>query len=220
MTHRKGLGHALWISLSPCLLLIALSCRPEVSSSSDASGVRPSATFQSAHFVCNRAVESGPGGNRPTVHFEVWMRGDRALITSGSVHVLRLGKETYSWSEGRSKGVKLDLPSADERTLFAPSVEYVFRAGPCRDRGKQNNRGTHDGHPFLSYQCQDDSDGSTRTYYLATDLQDFPVRALIVYPDRTTVTYTAKSAEVPGSFPDSKFDLPASVAFEPIRIGS
>jgi hypothetical protein len=147
------------------------------------------------------------------------MRGDRALITSRSVHILRLGKETYSWSDGRTQGGKFDLPPADERTLLVPSTDYVFRAGPCRDRGKQNNRGTHDGHPFVSYECQEDSDGSTRTYFLATDLQGFPVRARIVYPDRTIVTYTAKSPEVPGSFPDSRFELPAGITFEPIEIG-
>ena len=148
------------------------------------------------------------------------MRGDRAHFTSRSIHILRLGKETYSWSDGRSQGGKLDQRPADERSLFTPLVDYVFRAGRCRDRGKQNNRGTFDGHPFISYQCQDDSDGSTRTYFLATDRQDFPINARIVYPDRTIITYTAKSLEVPGSIPDSKFELPAGVRFEPMKIGS
>ena len=218
MADRNRLRVTRWISLAPCLALLALSCRSDATSSGGSSSTSKPAKLESAHFLCSRVVEGGPGGNRPLVQYEIWMRGNRTLITSRSVHILRLGKETYSWSDGRSQGGKVELPPADERSLLVPSVDYVVRAGPCRDRGKQNNRGTQDGHPFVSYQCQEDSDGSTRTYHLATDLQDFPVRARIVYPDRTIVTYTAKSPEVPGSFPDSMFDLPRDIVFKPIQI--
>jgi len=217
-TSRRRRGWARAISSLPCLVALCLGCHSEAASPGSSSAAR-GLSFDSAHFVCTRRVEGGQGGNRPLVQYEVWMKGDRAHIVSGSTHVVRRGKETYSWSDGGSGGARLELPAADERGLFAPSVDYVRRSGPCRDKGKEITRGVQDGHPFVSYECLEESDGSTRTYHLATDLQGFPVRARIVYPDRTVVTYTARSAEVPGSFADQKFELPGGVNFEPIKIG-
>ena len=92
MADRNRLRQARWISLTPCLVLLALSCRSDAKSSGVSSSISTSAKFESAHFLCNRVVEGGPGGNRPLVQSEVWMRSDRALITSRSIHVLRLGK--------------------------------------------------------------------------------------------------------------------------------
>jgi len=152
--------------------------------------------------------------------FEVWMRGDRVLVTARSTHVLRIGDETYTWSDDRVQGGKLDLPPSDERTLFAPSMDYLYRASACRDRGTRKTSGTVDGHPFVNYECQEPSDGSRRTYYFASDLQDFPIKATIVYPDRSMITYLARSPEVPATFPNSRLELPAGITFEPIKIGS
>jgi len=87
------------------------------------------------------------------------------------IKVLRLGTEIYSWREGTDKGAKWELPPAtDERDLVVPSVDYVFRAAPCRDHGKKYNSGTIDGRRFVGYECHDEGDGSRRIVYLAPDL--------------------------------------------------
>jgi len=215
---RGGISRLVFLGVVASL---AVSCRAD-SQSGSAAGPSPSSAraFESAHFHCRRTVEGGSVGNRKPAEFEVWMRGDRAHISARSTHVLRLGTETYTWSDERSQGGKLDLPPSDERTLFGPSLDYVYRAAPCRDRGKQKTKGTVDGHPFVNYECQDALDGSTRTYYFATDLQDFPIKATILYPDRTVITYTARSLEVPATFPNSKLELPAGITFPPLKIGS
>jgi hypothetical protein len=216
MTARARFRRARRLSVAACLVPLALSCGSKAESASAAGS--HFARFESAHFLCRRSRESGPQGNRPLAEFEVWMRGDRAHVSARSTHVLLLGKDTYSWSDERPEGLKLDLPPADERTRLGPSVDYVHRAAPCRDRGKQNNKGTVDGHPFVSFQCHEDADDSTRTYYFATDLQDFPIRARIEYPDRSVITYLARSLEVPASIPDSKFELPPGITFQTLKV--
>ena len=201
--------------------VLAASCRAE-SSSGSSTGSPPSSAraFESARFHCRRTVEGGRGGNRQPADFDVWMRGDRAHISVRTTHVLRIGKETYSWSDDGAKGIKLDLPPSDERTLFTASVDWIYRAAPCRAQGRPKTSGTVDGHPFVNFECQDSVDGSTRTYYFATDLQDFPIKATIVYPDRTVVTYRAISPEVPATIPNSKLEPPPGLPFETVKIGS
>ena len=148
------------------------------------------------------------------------MRGDRAHISARSTHVLRLGNETYTWSDERSQGGKLDLPPSDERTLFAPSVDYVYRAAPCRDRGKPKTKGTVDGHPFVNYECQDALDGSTRTYYFRDGSPRLPDQG----DDRLSRPY---GDHVHGKIPRSSRDDPGFEAraarrhhVQPLKIGT
>ena len=67
MADRNRRRQARWISLTPWLVLLALSCRSDSTSSGDSSSVSTSAKFESVHFHCYRLVEGGPGGNRPLV---------------------------------------------------------------------------------------------------------------------------------------------------------
>jgi hypothetical protein len=128
---------------------------------------------------------------------------------------LRLGTEIYSWREETDKGAKWELPPAtDERDLVVPSVDYVFRAAPCRDHGKKYNSGTIEGHRFVGYECHDEGDGSRRIVYLASDLGGFPIYESIAYPDKSLVIYESSAAEVPASFPDALLELPRGVRFE------
>jgi hypothetical protein len=196
-----------------CGAVLALSCGV-------GSHPGPAVTFESAHWTCTRRVEGGRSGRRLPAHFEVWLRKDRALIgadvAGDRVRVLRLGPQTYSWRESYEKGLKWELAStADERELIVPSVDYVFRAAPCRDHGKKLTSGTFDGHPFVGYECPDETGGTKRVVYLASDLGGFPIRSRITYPDGTIVTYEGRSAEVPAAFPDSLLELPRGMTFEP-----
>jgi hypothetical protein len=79
---------------------------------------------------------------------------------------------------------------------------------------------TWDRHPFVRYDCSDREDRTTRIYNYATDLQGFPVHSTITYPDRTIVIYDEKSIEVPGTFPDSLFQVPTDVRFDDTPVGS
>ncbi len=200
------------------------SCR---SHSAPTGGPDPSSEtprFESAHWTCLRSREGGSIGNRPTARFEVWFKGRNALIAAtvgggDRLRVLRLNNETYSWKEGDSKGLHwIGLPT-DERRLVAPSVDYMYRAEPCRTAGKKLNSGTIDGHPMTSYACVDAADDTRRVYSFASDLLDFPIRASITYPDGSRITYEARSVEIPASVPDAMLELPRGIQFEPFDLG-
>jgi hypothetical protein len=202
-------------ALKLCAAFVALSCS---SRSSDAA-LADAAGFASAHWTCVRRVEGGSIPRRPPAEFEVWLKGDRALIgaTVGGgdqIRVLIVGGDAYSWREGQPKGLKFDSPSTDERTLFVPSVDFVFKAGACRASGKKGTTGTIDGHPFVRYDCDVPSDSTKRVYYFATDLQGFPIHATITYPDHTIVIYDAKSVEVPAVIADSMLQVPSGIQFD------
>lgn len=206
--------------LAVCCLLLVLSCsRPGSGPASS-----PNKGFDSAHWTCTRRVERGRTGRRLPARFAVWLRNDRALISADvagdRIKVLRLGTEIYSWREGTDKGLKWELPPADERSMIVPSVDYVFRAAPCRDRGKKYNSGTFSQHPFVGYECRDEEDGSKRIVYLASDLGDFPIHVSIAYPDQSLVIYDASDVEVPASFPDALLERPSGVRFEPFAPGA
>jgi hypothetical protein len=192
--------------LAACSVLIALAWSA------------PHAEWESAHWTVLRQVEGGSVGNRPQARYEIWMKGNTALITqtvgSDQVRVLIDGDTTYGWRVGQPKGLKYDSPSTDERTMLVPSIDFMLKAPACRAKGKKGNTGTIDGHPFVRYEC-DASDGTHRVYYYATDLQGFPLQATIYYPDHTIVIYEARNIQLPAAIADSMFQLPAGVQFEP-----
>ena len=178
----------------------------------------PSADWEPAHWTVVRDVQGGSVGNKPQARYEIWMKGDKALIThpaSGSdeLRILIDGNTTYGWRVGEPKGLKYESPSTDERTMFLPSIDYMLKAEPCRAHGKKGNTGTIDGHPFVRYEC-DASDGTHRIYYYATDLHGFPLKATIYFYGHTIVIYEARNIEVPAAIPDSMLQLPAGVQFE------
>ena len=194
---------------------IALAC------SSSSAGTRRTASdhFQSAHWTCERRVEYGTRGHRRPVQFEAWMEDDRALITAtvndgDEVRVLTIGSDGHAWVDGRTNGKAFSALDPDERTMDIPSVDFAFRAADCRGRGRRVTTGTFDRHPFVRYDCVD-ADSTKRIYYYATDLQNFPVHATIMYPGGTVVIYDAKSVEVPASIPDSLLQKPSGVQFDP-----
>jgi hypothetical protein len=111
--------------------------------------------------------------------------------------------------------MKIASPESDERKLAVASVDYVLKAAGCRANGKRGTTGTYDGHPFVRFDCTVASDSTTRVYYYATDLQNFPVHASITFPDHTLIIYDSRSIDVPGTFSDSLLMIPAGVQFAP-----
>ncbi len=197
---------------SAALSALACTARP-----ADSAGLAPT-TWTSAHWTAVRRVEGGSIPRRKPAEFQVWMRGDSALIGGGpsaddSVRILRVGNEAYSWHLGGTTGLKFTSPEGDERKLIVASVGFIAKSAACRANGKRGTTGTFDGHPFVRYDCIVAADSTTRIYYYATDLQNFPVHASITFPDHTLIIYDARSVEVPGTFSDSLFMLPAGVQF-------
>jgi hypothetical protein len=175
--------------------------------------------WSSAHWTAIRRVEGGSVGRRAPAEFDIWMKGDSALIgatiNGDQIRILRVGKDAYSWVTGRPNGMKFTAPTLDERQLAVASADFAIRAAACKANGKKGTTGTYDGHPFVRYDCPVDADGVVRIYYFATDLQNFPVHATIMYPDKTVIIYDAKNIEVPGEVADSLFTLPIDVQFAP-----
>jgi hypothetical protein len=207
------------IELAPLLLALALgACNTESS--------RSVPHFKSAHFTAEERFLYPGVGHRKPLGFEAWVSGDRALIRTtarngDTIRVLTIGdNEAYAWREGDSTGFKFISPTTDERKLDVPLLDYVFKAGACRKAGKKVTSGTYNGHPFVRYDCAEKSDRTTRIYNFATDLQGFPVHSTITYFDRTVVIYDGKSFEVPGTFPDSLFQVPGDVRFDDTPTGS
>jgi hypothetical protein len=185
----------------------------------DSAGLAP-ITWTSAHWIAVRRVEGGSIPKRKPAEFQVWMKGDSALIGGGagaldSVRILRVGNDAYSWHLGEATGLKFTSPESDERKLAVVSVDYIAKSAACRANGKRGNTGTYDGHPFVRYECTVASDSTQRVYYYATDLQNFPVYAWIMFPDHTLIIYDSKSLEVPATFSDSLLMVPAGVQFAP-----
>jgi hypothetical protein len=197
-------------------VLVAAACTAKPA---DSAGLAPT-TWTSAHWTAVRRVEGGSIPKRKPAEFQVWMRGDSALIGGGanaddSVRILRVGNDAYSWHLGGTTGMKIASPESDERKLAVASVDYIAKSAVCRQNGKRGNTGTYDGHPFVRYGCIVPSDSTTRVYYYATDLQNFPVYALIMFADHTVIVYDAKALEVPATFSDSLLMVPAGVQFAP-----
>jgi hypothetical protein len=209
---KNNLAKPLVIPLS----LLALACTAK---SADSAGLAPT-TWTSAHWIAIRRVEGGSIPKRKPAEFQVWMKGDSALIGGGagaldSVRILRVGSDAYSWHLGGTTGMKITSPESDERKLAVASVGYILQSAACRATGKRGTTGTYDGHPFVSYDCTVAADSTKRVYYYATDLQNFPVYALIMFADHTVIVYDSKALEVPATFSDSLLMVPAGVQFAP-----
>jgi hypothetical protein len=204
---------------------LSIACLAIAISACSTEGSRSVPHFKSAHLTAEERFMYPGAGHRKPLGFEAWVEGDRALIRTtarngDTIRVLTLGNEAYSWREGDSTGLKFISPVTDERKLDVPLLNYVFQAGACRKSGKKVTTGTWDRHPFVRYDCNDKEDRTTRIYNYATDLQGFPVHSTITYPDRTIVIYDEKSIEVPGTFPDSLFQVPTDVRFDDTPVGS
>ena len=165
-----------------------------------------------------RDVQGGSVGNKPQARYEIWMKGDKALVAhpaggSEEIRILIDGNTTYGWRVGEPKGLKYESPSTDERTMFLPSIDYMLKAEPCRAHGKE---GEHRHHRRASLRALRVRRIGRHALHLLLRHRSpwLPAEGDDLLPDHTIVIYEARNIEVPASIPDSMLQLPARVQFE------
>jgi hypothetical protein len=157
---------------------------------------------------------------------EIWLSGNRMRIEearkgSPTTVVLRTGTEVYVWEEGKSTGTKMSVGLSARSGR--PSHDYVRKIEEIRSRGKKIGVEKVDG-----YSCEIFEYGSLPpekgTYWLATEVQGFPVKAVtersMPLPYRSEANRTQKleyhntHVRVPGSVSEARFTLPKGVEFQ------
>jgi hypothetical protein len=158
---------------------------------------------------------------------EVWLLGSRMRIAErGSAgettNVLDAGARVYVWVEGRTTGVAVTpVQAARGRPLHG----FVRRTGEIRSRGRSKGEELVDGHPCDVFDFESREVGKG-TFWLARDLSDFPVKAVlerrIFLPhsgkpasiDR--VEYRNRDIRLGGPIPAALFEPPPGVRFEDV----
>jgi hypothetical protein len=139
------------------------------------------------------SAEARPGDKLQEA--EVWYEAGRIRIedrTAGAVprnYLLTPEGVAYAWTPGGTSGMKMNVMVA--RRSGRPLHEYVRRLAEVRFRGKVAGTERIDGHDcdVVEYVNADQEKG---TYWLARDLQDFPLRIAIERP-QTLVPYRGRS---------------------------
>ena len=103
------------------------------------------------------------------------MRLEERSGATGWTNVLDSGAEVYIWVEGEDVGVRIAAALA---ARGRPMHGFVRRTGEIRSRGRRIGEETVDGHSCDVYEIETREDGKG-TYWLARDLGDFPVKAIL-----------------------------------------
>ncbi|HTO88022.1 MAG TPA: hypothetical protein VMR54_10920 [Thermoanaerobaculia bacterium] len=185
----------------------------------------PSSGLRSAQW---RSVVTvvGTDPDKPLEEAEIWLSGSRMRIEEGrkgtpKTIVLKTGTEVYVWVEGQSSGTRMNLGLAAKSGR--PPHDYARRIEEIRSRGKRIGAEKVDG-----YSCDVFEFGSLPpekgTYWLATELQGFPVKAIVErsmpLPYRSEANRTQKleyhntRVRIPGSVSEVRFALPTGVEFQ------
>jgi hypothetical protein len=157
---------------------------------------------------------------------DIWLSGSRMRIEevrkgSPKTIVVRTGGEVYVWEEGKSTGTKVTVGLAARSGR--PPHEYVRKIEEIRSRGRKIGAEKVDG-----YSCDVFEYGSLPpekgTYWLAPELQNFPVKAVIErsmpLPYRSQANRTQKLeyhntlVRIRGSVSEARFALPQGVEFQ------
>jgi hypothetical protein len=179
---------------------------------------------RSAHWKTTVTLEGSRAG-QALQEAEVWLLGGRMRIDERGTenertNVLQSGAEVYIWVEGRTHGVKL-APGLAARGR--PLHTFVRRAAEIRARGKRTGEQIVDGHPCEIFEFESREEGKG-TYWLARDLGDFPVKAILerrlflpysgkpVASDR--VEYRNRDIRIGGPIPADRLEPPAGVQFQ------
>jgi len=185
----------------------------------------PAPGARSAHWKSTVTMEGARPGD-VLQSAEIWLSGGRMLIeergtSSEKINVLRTEGQVFAWTQGQSTGLKMSagLAAGGGR----PSHNFVERIDEIRARGRKTGEERVDGQPCEVYEYDSALDGKG-TYWLATRLQGFPLKAIlernISIPYRSApvssvkLTYHNTDVQVPGKVPESKFWLPQGVRFD------
>ena len=174
----------------------------------------PAQKFDAAHWKSQIEVEGGQAGARMPSEYEIWLKGGtmrmKADAMGVSMNMLKLGNEMYTWSEGQTTGMKMNI-GASQRANRSNS-DYVNRVDEIRTKGKKVGAETLDGHPCEVWEYTDDH-GNHGKYWLAQDLKNFPVKA-VTESSASKVTYHNTDIQVPATISDEMMTLPKGVDFQ------
>jgi hypothetical protein len=165
--------------------------------------------------------------DQPLQEAEIWLSGGRMRIEERGkpkTIVLKAGNEVYVWVEGQSTGTKLSAGVAMRGGR--PWHDYVLRIAEVRSRGKRLGAETIDGYACEVFELGS-APGEKGTYWLATKLQGFPLKAIVErpiplpYPSEANRTvkleYRNTNVRVPGSVSDARLAIPSGVEFQDVN---
>jgi hypothetical protein len=178
----------------------------------------------SAHWKSTVTVDGARPGEA-LQEAEIWLSGGRMRIDergteSEATHVVVTGSGVFIWVDGRAEGVRVS-PALAARGR--PMHSFVARAAEIRARGKKTGEEKVDGHPcdVFEFESREEGKGS---YWLARDLGDFPVQAVLesrvflpgsgrpVAMER--VRYRNRDVRLGDRVPAGLLEPPAGVAFQ------
>ena len=116
---------------------------------------------------------------------EIWLSDGRFRIedrTPGMppTDLLVLDETVYLWEIGKTTGLK--MPAGLARRTGRPWHDYARRRGEVREAGKLLRSETREGHACDVFAFEDPPE-TQGTYWLAKDLDDFPIRIEIERPE-------------------------------------
>lgn len=158
---------------------------------------------------------------------EIWMAGTSMRIeerrkSPARTEVLFLGGEAYFWVEGQTVGSKMAAALAARRG--GASHDYARKIEEIRARGKKIRSEELDGQPCEVFEYE--SPQGMGTYWLATKLQSFPIKAIVErrlsLPYRAQVDrlirmeYRNTEIRIPAKGSEKKLALPEGVEFQDV----
>ena len=158
---------------------------------------------------------------------EIWLSDGRFRIADRTpgvppTDVLLVEDTVYLWEVGKTTGLK--MPAGLARRSGRPWHDYAVRRTEVREAGKLMRSETRDGHPcdVVAYEYPPETKG---TYWLARDLDDFPIRvelerpeAMLPYRSRPTgtvrITYENREVRLGEKVDAARFAPPPGMKFD------
>jgi hypothetical protein len=179
---------------------------------------------RSAHWKSTVTVDGARPGET-LQEAEVWLSGGKMRIEergaeSETTHVLVTGAGVFIWVDGRADGLRVSpLLAARGR----PMHSFASRTAEIRARGKRTGEERVEGHLCDVFEFESREEGKG-TYWLARDLGDFPVQAVlesrVFLPgtgrpvDTERVRYRNREVRLGEPVPAGLLEPPAGVAFQ------
>jgi hypothetical protein len=172
-------------------------------------------------------LEGAPPGS-PLQEAQIWLVGGRMRIEERGkgkekTYVLKAGGEIYVWTEGQPSGIKMNQGLA--LRSGRPWHEYVRLIAAIRSGGRKLGTEKVDGYVCNVFRYDDPLAGKG-TYWLATKLDDFPVKAVVersmALPYRAEANRTLKleyhntDIRLPASVSEASLAVPAGVKFQDV----
>ncbi len=160
---------------------------------------------------------------------EIWLAGGRMRIEDSTpglppTTLVVAGGTAYSWQPGQPTGTKVSAALA--RRSGRPPHDYARRSSEIRSRGRPAGVERVDGHVCDVFEYDSFDEGKGR-YWLARDLQDFPVRIVVDRPvaripyratpvETVELEYRNSAVRIPAAVEDAALSPPSGVRFEDV----